>query len=148
MILNEPQAQCPFCRGFMTGWLSRYPAKSCDLCDRPLFLLPNIFRKHHLTILSALDVAKVVMLPVVAGATVSFGLGGLSVDAFARSVAAALLFWGLLDVWDGTSGLKTGIDRVKRRIRRDASARRMSAAKTFFGLTSVVLGGLGLLLVQ
>ena len=132
----------------MPGWLSRYPAKSCDLCDRPLFLLPNIFRKRHLSILSALDVAKVVMLPVVAGATVSFGLGGLSVDAFARSVAAALLFWGLLDVWDGTSGLKTGIDRVKRRIRRDASARRMSAAKTFFGMASVVLGGLGLLLVQ
>jgi hypothetical protein len=132
----------------MPGWLSRYPAKACDLCDRPLFLLPNIFRRHHLSILSAIDAAKVIMLPLIAGATISFGLGGLSVDAFARSVAGALLLWGIIDVWDGTSGLKTGIDRVKRKIKRDGSARRMSAAKTFFGISSVVLGGIGLLLVQ
>lgn len=132
----------------MPGWLSRYPAKACDLCDRPLFLLPNFFRRQHLSILSGIDAAKVIMLPLIAGATISFGLGGLSVDAFARSVAGALLLWGIIDVWDGTSGLKTGIDRVKRKIKRDGSARRMSAAKTFFGISSVVLGGLGLLLVQ
>lgn len=148
MIVNEPPAQCPFCRGFMPGWLSRYPAKACELCERPLFLIPAVSRRQHLAILSALDVAKVAMLPVIAGAIVSFGIGRLSAGSFAAAVAGALLLWGLIDVWDGTAGLKTGIDRVKRQVKRGGNARKMSVAKTLFGLTSVVLGGLGIMLVQ
>lgn len=145
VIVDEPQVQCPFCRGFMPGWLSRYPGKACTLCERPVLLVPSASSVRHRSILSALDVAKVVMLPVMAGATISFGFGRLGIDRFAQIVAASLLAWGMIDVWDGTAGLKTGIDRVKRRICRGAVARKMSIAKTIFGLSSIILGGLGLL---
>ena len=145
--MNERQAKCPFCRQFMTGWRSRYPAKACDQCDRPLFLMPSIFKRDHLAILSALDIAKVLMLPVVTGATISFGLGGLTPSEFAAVVAGALLMWGLIDVWDGTAGLKTGIDRVKKQVQKGGKARKTSVAKTIFGFSSVLLGALGLLLI-
>jgi hypothetical protein len=145
VIVDEPQVQCPFCRGFMPGWLSRYPGKACTLCARPLLLVPSTSSVRHRSILSALDVAKVIMLPVMAGATISFGFGRLGIDGFAQIVAASLLAWGVIDVWDGTAGLTTGIDKMKKQIRRGAVARRMSVAKTIFGLFSINVGGLGLL---
>ena len=148
MILNEPEAQCPFCRGFMPGWRSAFPAKACDLCDRPLFLLPSLFRPDRLAILSAIDVVKVATLPVVAAAMISFGIGGMEADSFAQVVAGTLLTWGVIDVWDGTAGLNTGIDRVKRQLKHGYRARKMSIAKTIFGMSSVLLGGAGLLLVN
>ncbi|MEM6409904.1 MAG: hypothetical protein AAF683_00045 [Pseudomonadota bacterium] len=148
MIVNEPPAQCPFCKTQMAGWLSRYPAKACDECERPLFRFPSIFRSDRLTIISVLDVAKVVTLPLIAGAMLSFGMGRLSADSFAQAVAAALLLWGMIDVWDGTAGIKTGIDRVKKQIKHGRGARKMSFAKTIFGISSTVLGAIGLLLVS
>lgn len=147
VIADEPQVQCPFCRGFMPGWLSRYPGKACNMCERPLLLVPSIRSPDHRTILSAVDVAKVAMLPLIGAGTVSFGMGDLTSEAFARIVAVSLLAWGVIDVWDGTSGLRTGIDKVRRQIRRGSTARKMSIAKTIFGLSSTVLGGLGLILV-
>ena len=54
----------------------------------------------------------------------------------------------MINVWDGTAGLKTGIDKVKKQIRRGAVARKMSIAKTIFGLSSCILGGLGLLMAS
>ena len=148
VIVDEPQVQCPFCRGFMPGWLSRYPGKACTLCERPLLLVPSASSVRHRSILSALDVAKVIMLPVMVGATISFGFGRPGIDGFAQIVAASLLAWGMIDVWDGTAGLKTGIDKVKKQIRRGAAARKMSIAKTIFGLSSTILGGLGLLMAS
>ena len=148
VIVDEPQVQCPFCRGTMPGWLSRYPGKACTLCERPLFLVPSLSSTRHRSILSAIDVARIIMLPVIAGATISFALGRLGIDSFAQIVAGGLLTWGMIDVWDGTAGLRTGIDKVKRQIRRGAIARKMSVAKTIFGLASTILGGLGLLMLN
>ena len=91
----EEQPQCPFCRRFMPEWGTPLPVKACDICDRPLFLFPSLLRKRRLNILSAIDVAKVTMLPIVGGATVSFGMGGLDPEQFAAVVAGALLAWGI-----------------------------------------------------
>ena len=120
----EEQPQCPFCRRFMPEWGTPLPVKACDICDRPLFLFPSLMRKRRLHILSAIDVAKVTMLPIVGGATVSFGMGGLDPDQFAAAVAGALLAWGMIDVWDGTAGIKTEFDRVKKQVKRGSAARK------------------------
>lgn len=148
MIVDEPQVRCPSCRGFMPGWMSRYPGKICTLCERPLFLLPSISSRHHRSVLSAIDVVKIIMLPVMARATISFAMGRLDVDSYAQTVAVALLTWGIIDVWDGTAGLRTGMDKVRKRIHRGAVARKMSLAKTIFGSASMVLGVIGLLMVR
>ena len=148
MIVDEPQVRCPSCRGFMPGWMSRYPGKICTLCERPLFLLPSISSRHHRSVLSAIDVVKIIMLPVMAGATISSAMGRLDVDSYAQIVAVALLTWGIIDVWDGTAGLRTGMDKVRKRIHRGAVARKMSLAKTIFGSASMVLGVIGLLMVR
>ena len=148
MIVDEPQIKCPYCRGMMPGWLSAGPAKSCEICERPLLRLPSLSNSLHLAILSVIDLAKIAMLPFVGSALVLYGMGRISTDNFAGCVAAALLIWGVLDVWDGTAGLNTGIERIKRQTRRGAQARRMSIAKTVFGVSSTLLGGFGLLLVS
>ena len=123
----------------MPGWMSRYPGKTCTLCARPLFLLPFISSRHYRSVLSAIDVVKIIMLPVMAGATISFAMGRLEADSYACIVAGALLTWGMIDVWDGT---------VRKRICRGAVARKMSLAKTIFGSASMVLGAIGLLMVR
>ena len=147
-IIDEPQVRCPFCRGLMPGWMSRYPGKTCTLCARPLFLLPFISSRHYRSVLSAIDVVKIIMLPVMAGATISFAMGRLEADSYACIVAGALLTWGMIDVWDGTAGLRTGLDKVRKRICRGAVARKMSLAKTIFGSASMVRGAIGLLMVR
>jgi hypothetical protein len=145
-VLHD-QSQCPFCRRFMPDWGTPLPVKACNVCDRPLFLIPSLRGPGRLHILSAIDVTKIVMLPIVGGGTISFGMRGLSTDHFAATVAGALLFWGVIDVWDGTAGLKTDIDRVKKQVRQGAAVRKMSIAKSIFGLSSIVLGALGLLML-
>ena len=148
MIGDEPQIKCPYCRGIMPGWLSAGPAKSCEICERPLLRLPSLSSALHLAIISVIDLVKVAMLPFVGATLVLYGMDRITTDDFAACVAAALLLWGVFDVWDGTAGLNTGIERIKRQTRRGAQARRMSIAKTFFGISSTLLGALGLLLVS
>ena len=146
VIIDEPQVRCPFCRGLMPGWMSRYFGKTCTLCARPLFLLPFISSRYYRSVLSAIDVAKIIMLPVMVGATISFAMRRLEIDSYACLVAGALRTWGMIDVWDGTAGLRTGLDKVRKRICRGAVARKMSLAKTIFGSASMVLGAIGLLM--
>ena len=148
MISPVAQPKCPYCLRYMRDWGTRAPAKQCELCDRPLILLPASLTHAKFRILSLVDVLKIIMLPIVGAGLVTFVTGTITTDGFARVIAAALLVWGSIDVWDGTAGLKTGIDRVKRQVRADGSARRMSLAKTIFGLASVLLGSLGLLLAS
>ncbi len=81
-------------------------------------------------------------------ATISFAMGRLEADSYACIVAGALLTWGMIDVWDGTAGLRTGLDKVRKRICRGAVDRKMSLAKTIFGSASMVLGAIGLLMVR
>lgn len=138
--------QCPFCGRLMASGTGRLDFADCEVCSRPMVKLAPT--SQRVVVASVLDTGKVVMLPVVGGATMAFGIGSLSPDEYARWVAAALLSWGIIDVWDGTAGLRSGIDRIKKTVCNGKAARRRSIAKTIFGLSSAVLGSAGLMMVR
>lgn len=145
---TQARPRCAFCGDFMPFWPPGAPATTCTSCRRPLILFPASLRRARYRILSVVDVAKVILLPVVGGAVVAFGLARMTPLAFANVVSIALLVWGTIDVWDGTSGLESGVDRVRRKIRSDRTAKRISIAKTLFGGASIALGAVGLLLAS
>ena len=97
-------------------------------------------------ILSVIDTGKVALFPIIGGAIIAFGMGNLSSDNFARIVALALLAWGVVDIVDGTAGIETNVDRVRRKVRADRLARRSSISKLLFGGASAALGAVGLIL--
>lgn len=144
----QSRPRCAFCGDFLAFWPRGAPATTCPSCRRPLLLIPASLRRGRYRILSVVDVAKVLLLPVVAGAVIAFGTARMSPSAFAYIVSFALLAWGTIDVWDGTSGLESGIDRVRRMIRTDRAARRISTAKTLFGGASLALGAVGLIMTS
>lgn len=118
---------------------------ACDVCRRPLLLLPST-QRFRFKILSLIDVAKVLLLPVAGGAIIAFAMGNLSSDGFARIEALMLLAWGVIDIVDGTAGIETNVDRVRRKVRSDIVARRSSISKLLFGGASAALGAVGLIL--
>jgi hypothetical protein len=107
---GQAPPQCPYCLSFMRGWFSRYPAQTCERCEQSIVLIPSVRHRDKLTILSATDVAKVVMFPLIVGGVVSFAPDRISADMFAAIVAGARLCWGVMGVWDGTARHSTRID--------------------------------------
>ena len=137
---------CPYCGAFLPYWPRGAPAALCVHCRRPLVIVPASTTLDRFRIFSVFHLAKIAVLPVVGGLIVAFATARLSPDAFAYGVSLALLAWGSLDVWDGTSGLESGLDRVRRNVRTDRAAKRSSISKTVFGSASIALGAAGLLL--
>jgi hypothetical protein len=111
-------------------------------------LVPASLVHRRYRIFSLVDLTRIVMLPLIGGTIVAFVLGRVLPDTFARIVALTLLVYGVLDVWDGTAGIESGRDRVRKRIRRDRAARRVSIGKTVFGGASIALGAVGLLITS
>ncbi len=146
-MLSQPKPRCAHCGDFLPFWPSRAIASICPRCSRPLALVPASISVARFRIFSVLHAAKIVLLPVVGGAIVAFGLARMTPSAFAYTVALVLLAWGVIDVWDGTAGLESGIDKRGRSIYTGKPARRLSVAKTIFGAASLALGAAGLILI-
>jgi len=139
---------CAFCGDPLASWPRRAPVMTCRSCRRPLVLVPASLIERRYRIFSLVDLTRIIMLPLLGGAIVAFVMGRVMPDTFARIVAMALLTYGVLDVWDGTAGIESGRDRVRRRIRNDRAARRVSIGKTVFGGASIALGAVGLLMTS
>lgn len=139
---------CPFCSDALAIWPSGSPVTTCRSCRRPLVLLPASLVHRRYRIFSLVELTRIVMLPLVGGAIVAFVLGRVMPDTFARIVALTLLAYGVLDVWDGTAGIESGRDRVRRSIQNGRAARRVSIGKTVLGGASIALGAVGLLITS
>jgi hypothetical protein len=137
--------ECPFCKGVIELRPARLRLAECRLCGRPLAFARVTTGRAFVA--NLLDVAKVGMLPLVGGVTAAFALAYIDPHSYAAWVAGALLAWGMIDVWDGTAGLRTHVDRDPSGVLVQAEAKWRSIAKTVFGVTSTVLGGAGLLVV-
>ena len=144
---NQPHPRCAYCRDMMTAWPRGAFVSTCNVCRRPLLLLPSRHRSRF-KVLSLIDVAKVMLFPVIGGAIIAFGMGNLSSGGFARIVALMLLAWGVIDIVDGRAGIETNVDRVRRKVRADIAARRSSISKLLFGGASAALGAVGLILAS
>ncbi len=143
--MTPSACECPFCKGVIELRPARLRLAECSLCGRPLAFGQITAKKAFVA--SLLDLAKVAMLPLVGGVTAAFALGYIDPQAYAGWIAGALLAWGVIDVWDGTAGLRTHVDRDPRGVLMEAEARWRSIAKTVFGVTSTLVGGAGLLMV-
>ena len=148
MTQTRVSPHCAFCGDPLAFWPQGMPATTCKSCRRPLLLIPASLLEPRYRIFSVVDLARIVMLPLIGGAIVAFVTGKVVPGTFAHFVAFALLVYGMLDVWDGTAGLESGCDRVRRRIRNDGAARRVSIGKTMFGSASLALGAVGLIMTS
>lgn len=148
MTQTRTSPHCAFCGDPLAFWPKGLPAMTCRSCRRPLLLIPASLFERRYRILSVLELARIVMLPLIGGVIVAFGMGRMMPHTFAHFVALALLVYGVLDVWDGTAGIESGCDRVRRRIRNDGAARRVSIGKTIFGSASLALGAVGLIMTS
>jgi hypothetical protein len=110
-----------------------------------LLVVPSVKGVGEFLLLNMVDVAKVLMMPIVLGGTIAFFIGRIDAYDFARVVAFSLLVWGVIDVFDGTAGLKTGLDKDGRYVRNSLPAKQRSLIKTAFGIASCLVGGIGLL---
>ena len=146
MPANRPK--CPYCGSLLAYWPARTLATNCSACCRPLMLVPASLHLHAYRILSVIDAARIAMVPLIGGAIVAFALGYLSPSAFAYAVSIALVVWGGIDVWDGTAGVESCLDRLSGRIRLRTAAKRSSISKIVFGATSIVLGVIGILMTK
>jgi hypothetical protein len=143
--MTATDCECPFCKGVIELRPARLRLAECPLCGRPLGFAR--VTQNRAFVASLLDLAKVGMLPLVGGVTAAFALAYIDPHSYAAWVAAALLAWGMIDVWDGTAGLRTHVDRDPSGVLLEVEARWRSIAKTVFGVTSTVLGGAGLMVV-
>ena len=146
--MQQAGPRCPFCTEPLASWPGGAPVSTCRSCRRPLVLVPASLVHRRYRIFSLVDLTRIVMLPLIGGTIVAFVLGRVVPDTFARIVALTLLVYGVLDVWDGTAGIESGRDRVRRRIKNDRAAKRVSIGKTVFGGASIALGALGLLITS
>ena len=143
--MTPSACECPFCNGVIVLRAHRLRLVECPRCGRPLAFARVTHNKAFVT--NLLDLAKVAMLPLVGGVTAAFALGHIDPQAYAGWIAGALLAWGVIDVWDGTAGLRTHVDRDPSGVLMEAEAWWRSMAKTVFGVTSTLLGSAGLLVV-
>lgn len=143
--MTATACECPFCKGVIELSAARLRFAECPRCGRPLAFARVTQNKAFVA--SLLDLAKVAMLPLVGGVTAAFALAYIDPQAYAGWIAGALLAWGVIDVWDGTAGLRTHVDRDPSGVLMEAEAWWRSIAKTVFGVTSTLLGSVGLLVV-
>ncbi|WP_141521675.1 hypothetical protein [Novosphingobium sp. PC22D] len=99
-------------------------------------------------VVSFIHLARIATLPIAGGVIVAFAMGLLHPIEFARAVAGVLLAYGAIDIWDGTAGLESRIERVGAHLQRLAAARRTSVFKILFGGSSLLLGAIGLLFTR
>ena len=144
--MTPSACECPFCNGVIELRAHRLRLAECPRCGRPLAFARVTHNKAFVT--NLLDLAKVAMLPLVGGVTAAFALGHIDPQTYAGWIAGALLVWGVIDVWDGTAGLRTHVDRDPSGVLMEAEAWWRSMAKTVFGVTSTLLGSAGLLVVS
>lgn len=146
--MNQAGPRCPFCADPLASWRGGAPVSTCWSCRRPLVLVPASLVHPRYWIFSLVDLTRIVMLPLIGGTIAALVLGRVLPDTFARIVALSLLVYGVLDVWNGTAGVESGRDRVRKHIRRDRAARRVPIGRTVFGGASIALGAVGLLITS
>jgi hypothetical protein len=148
MIVKSRSASvCPYCRLTLTSWPRRALVAACSECRRWLIMVrsPVAYRGHRLFCLQDLvqfGVSLAIALIVLAALR-----DMISITAIMSAAGAALMALGIIDLIDGYTGLKTGIDRSWSRVRGSPAARRYSIGKYVYGSLSLLIGLFGLMIV-
>ena len=139
---------CPVCRSSITSLERRYLPFDCNQCKRPLMLLSSPGALGALKLVPVFNVIRTSLAIYVAGALLLFFVPGMRPAGIIHAVAAFLVLSGALDLADAISTTRSGIV-VRSWLSALAGLARpatVAATLAFYGLASIVLGLVGMLL--
>ncbi|WP_159872863.1 hypothetical protein [Novosphingobium sp. 9U] len=127
----------------MQPWRRQQRLGLCSQCRRPLALVPTIMNPRVYRIWNVFSILYIVALPIIGGAIVSMVIGDLPPRELVIVIAAMLLLWGSIDLWEGIAGVRTRIARSRNVVHDGAVARRISIPRIFAGVAALVLATAG-----
>lgn len=145
--ISIPRTRCAYCEEILLPWRGGQLLGLCERCERPLALIPMVRRRHAFRLISGLDLARILLLPITAAVLLDGVIGFLGSKGVMAGIALCLLAYGSVDAWDGIAGLRTMIERTGRAISRGAKARRRSLWRVGFGAAGILVGASGLIVL-
>lgn len=145
-LIRLPVVKCPCCGTVVNTVPRPLSIEPCEMCRRPLALIPIMPWRHTYRLYNVLDLVGrlhgVGTLILVLG----FAFSNMTALAFAKAFTILLFIIGSILITDGVIGWRTAIDRSWNFIRRGSSARLYAAGKIVSGTAGLVLTTLGLCL--